>query len=386
MIEKKDDVKKDFDKFQEEIDDKKVKQCYTEHSFNKTNQEKTFISTDGSYNSIKYLDGILYAVSAVTLLSKPDYAIQQESEESDIDVYPATNMDKFNSHISRYMEILEVKNTLKTLKDNEDIIDYILIDGSLQGQLNHFNINQELDSKIENLLIYLIREFEKELNDNTFDVEIDYYKKKSEIELMIRSLINSEEELKDFDYKDKKNDIKEYYMGLELLACITHLITNYSQKIIGISKTSRSNKLFKEDIPDSAVIEYCTNKTGYTEAVVEDSKKLVRPSSANRVRSIEFPLYKDKIMNYKYITLFARLEDKKNVIKIEIPLKDDSHENTILSNIKEILEDLYSCSINGYPYILKRVHDTVVIKNTFMERMEKNYEFTTKKRGREMLN
>ena len=48
MIEKKDEVKNDFDKFQEEIDDKKVKNCYTEHLFNKTNQQKTFISTDGS--------------------------------------------------------------------------------------------------------------------------------------------------------------------------------------------------------------------------------------------------------------------------------------------------------------------------------------------------
>ena len=169
------------------------------------------------------------------------------------------------------------------------------------------------------------------------------------------------------------------------MACITHLINNYSEKIVCISKTSRTNKLFDEKIPDSAVLEYFTTESGYTTPDVTDNKKLVRPLNQNRFTSLEYPLYNDKILNYHYITLFARLENKKHVIKIEIPLKNKNNANKIMDNIVNVLDDLYSCSINGYPYILKKVHDNVVITNKFMDRMEMVYELKNKPKGREVL-
>jgi NurA-like 5'-3' nuclease len=73
------------------------------------------------------------------------------------------------------------------------------------------------------------------------------------------------------------------------------------------------------------------------------------------------------------------------VIKVEIPVKDEDDVDKVKQNIKELLDDLYSCSINGYPYILKKVHDNVVITNKFMDRMEIVYEFTNKAKGREVL-
>ena len=387
MIERKDLIQEEFDSFQEEINTKKVNDIYQEYTFNKENQDKTFISTDGSYNNKTYLDGILYAVGAVTLLSKPNESISQTSEEADVRTYPATNLEKFNHHISTYMEILELKNTLKTLKENEDSIDYILIDGSLKGQLNHFNVNNELNNSIKQVLIAIIREFEDNLNNGTFDVELDYYAHRGHIRKQVIEMASTleDDEFKDFDYSDHELEVQNYYSGLELLACITHLINNYSKKVICISKTSRTNNIFEEKIPDSAVLEYCTTDAGYTIPHVTINDKLVRPLNANRFTSIEYPIYNDKILKYQYITLFTRLENKKHVIKVEIPVKDKDDVDKVKQNIKELLDDLYSCSINGYPYILKKVHDNVVITNKFMDRMEIVYEFTNKAKGREVL-
>ena len=285
------------------------------------------------------------------------------------------------------MEILELKNTLKSLKNNENTIDYILIDGSLRGQLHHFNVNNELNQHIKTVLLSIIKKFEKKLDDNSFDVELDYYNNIGYIKQQViqKAKESNDEELSDFKYENFEDEIQNYYTGLELLACITHLINNYSEKIVCISKTSRTNKLFDEKIPDSAVLEYFTTESGYTIPAVTDNKKLVRPLSQNRFTSLEYPLYNDKILNYHYITLFARLENKKHVIKIEIPLKNKDNVSKILDNIVNVLDDLYSCSINGYPYILKKVHDNVVITNKFMDRMEMVYELKNKPKGREVL-
>ncbi|RAP51764.1 MAG: hypothetical protein BZ137_09710, partial [Methanosphaera sp. rholeuAM130] len=252
---------------------------------------------------------------------------------------------------------------------------------------NHFNVNNELNSHIKNVLMAIIKELENKLDHGQFNVELDYYAnigyiKKQVIEKVEES---NDEELKDFSFDDYEQEIQNYYTALELLACITHLINNYSEKIICISKTSRTNRLFNEKIPDSAVLEYATSEAGYTTPTITDNKKLVRPLDENRFTSMEYPLYNDKILNYHYITLFTRLENKKQVIKVEIPLKDDKNTKTIEKNIENILEDLYSCSINGYPYILKKVHDNVVITNKFMDRMELVYELKNKPKGREVL-
>lgn len=387
MIERKDQIQEEFDSLHEDVDTEKIEDNFNTHIFKKTIQDKTFISTDGSHNNKKYLDGILYAVGAVTLLSRPDECIVQESEEADVRTYTATNLERFGHYISTYMEILELKNTLKSLKNNGDSIDYILIDGSIRGQLNHFNVNNELNHHIKKVLLAIITDFEKKLNDGSFDVELDYYNNIGYIKQQVIEKVKStaDEELSDFKYDDHEEEIRNYYTGLELLACITHLINNYSEKIICISKTSRTNKLFNEKIPDSAVLEYFTSESGYTTPKEIDNKKLVRPLSQNRFTSLEYPLYNDKILNYYYITLFARLENKKHVIKVEIPLKNKDNADKIKDNIVNILDDLYSCSINGYPYILKKVHDTVVITNKFMDRMEMVYELKNKPKGREVL-
>ncbi|RAP52331.1 MAG: hypothetical protein BZ137_08795 [Methanosphaera sp. rholeuAM130] len=387
MIERKDQIQYEFDKLHEDIKIEDVNDKFNPHTFNKTTQDKTFISTDGSHNNKKYLDGILYAVGAITLLSKPDETITQESEESDVRTYPATNIERYNQYISTYMEILELKNTLKTLKTYPDMIDYILIDGSLKGQLNHFNVNNDLNGHIKSVLTAIIKEFEKKLDNGQFNVELDYYANIGYIKQQVIQEVKkwNDEELKDFNYDDYELEIQNYYTSLELLACITHLINNYSKKIICISKTSRTNSLFKEKIPDSAVLEYATSEAGYTNPDITDNKKLVRPLDENRFTSMEYPLYNDKILKYHYITLFTRLENKKQVIKVEIPLKDKDNRKIIENNIEDILEDLYSCSINGYPYILKKVHDNVVITNKFMDRMELVYELKNKTKGREVL-
>ena len=52
--------------------------------------------------------------------------------------------------------------------------------------------------------------------------------------------------------------------------------------------------------------------------------------------------------------------------------------------IVEILNDLQSISVHGYPHILKRAHDEVKIKTKHLERIARNMGLYDKT-GRDML-
>ena len=68
------------------------------------------------------------------------------------------------------------------------------------------------------------------------------------------------------------------------------------------------------------------------------------------------------------------------MLKIEVPSSKNEEE------MIEILEDLKSISLNGYPYILIKAHEEVKIRSKEMDRMILNLELINEKTGRDMLN
>ena len=66
------------------------------------------------------------------------------------------------------------------------------------------------------------------------------------------------------------------------------------------------------------------------------------------------------------------------IIKIELPYEADEDE------IRKILSDLKRDSVEGYPYLLKKAHNEVVIKNKDIDGLSKIIGFYEKS-GREML-
>jgi NurA-like 5'-3' nuclease len=98
----------------------------------------------------------------------------------------------------------------------------------------------------------------------------------------------------------------------------------------------------------------------------------------NVKRQVDFPIENTELSNTPYKTFFAKLEENSNVLKIEIPYDVNTE------NIIDILNDLESISVNGYPHILKKAHDEVKIKSKHLERIARNMGLYDKT-GRDML-
>lgn len=384
-IEKKDEIDEIIENFHKDINREEVKKQFNNYTFTPEKQSKTFISTDGSFNSTKYMPCFVYAIGSNTLISKSGQLIK-EYEGSDILTLPTTQSTKINRTMSRQMDILENKSTLKTIQKHPDEIDYVYIDGSIQGKLQNFRITHELDPQIENYLKSSIISFENQLLNQDFEVELNYPNVKRTLELDIRQILEENEIDKTFE--EIRYDVIEYYEQLELLACIRHIIKYYHQKIICISKTSTTRRFFKEQIPDATVVEYTTKESGYITPQIIEGNRIYITTDDNTIQTIDYPLYNNEIPFYNYVTLFVRFKYRANVLKIEIPvLKEIEADNTI-ANIESILEDISTTCTDGYPHILKKVHDEVVIKNKDMERVINKFpklKELGEKTGRDML-
>ena len=75
---------------------------------------------------------------------------------------------------------------------------------------------------------------------------------------------------------------------------------------------------------------------------------------------------------------YLRLEDNKNIFKVELPYKASNEE------IIRIIEMLKVFSVQGYPYLLNMAHNDVVIKDKNMDELLKIAKIY-QKTNREML-
>lgn len=364
-LNKKHEINNEFTNLRNYINSNELED-FIEWSPNKIKQDKTFISTDGSSNQKKFIAHFVYAVESECIYSKPGQPISKEAQCGDINTFSTAYPEKYNNFISLHMDILELKSTIKTLNKYPNI-DYILLDGSIKGKLNNFKVNTNISKDIRNNLNNHIKLLEKQLEDDSFNLGLYY----DDIKNDLKNEINNK--FPNCTYENIELDIKEYFVSLELLCCINHLMSKYSGQIICIAKSNSTKEFFNQKVPDMAVLEYATTKSGYVKPKITENKKLVVQSDDKKL-SIEYPLYKKEIPTYTYITTFARLEDKKSIIKIEIPLVHMMECPRAKKVISELLNELYSCSINGYPHILKKVHDDVVIKNKDMDKIIHNLE------------
>ena len=79
-----------------------------------------------------------------------------------------------------------------------------------------------------------------------------------------------------------------------------------------------------------------------------------------------------------FTIFYLRLEDNKNVFKVELPYKASNEE------VFRIIEKLKVFSVQGYPYLLNMAHNDVVIKDKNMDELLKLAKIY-QKTNREML-
>jgi NurA-like 5'-3' nuclease len=307
----------------------------------------TICAGDGSINKKSFMGFIFYAIDAECLIYNKNLT---RIESSEIDIIPHHN--HFEDRLRSYMGIFEIKNALKAFQKHD--IDILLFDGSILGNLIR---PSPLEKKLKN-----------ELKDNIKDKYLTILEDELDKELKNSSVgITSSKFSKDIENEfENKIDAMIYLERLENLLIINKLLNN-GMAVVAISKTSTSNEYFESDIPDMAIFDMHSRKEGYT-----------LPKHITVSKREDFPVKNDFFKGLTFTIFYARLEDHKNILKFELPYAADEED------IKEILGLIKNNSAEGYPLLLKKAHNDVVIKKVDLERLTKIIGFMEKS-GREML-
>lgn len=309
---------------------------------------------DGSFNKKKFMGFNFYAVAAESLIYNPDDEVSRLKtiESIELDILPRKSF--VDDRLRNMMSIFELKNALKSFRSYD--IDYYMDDGSILGDLiRPIPIENKIPSHFNRDLINRINE-RLQMETKSEESTITSFKFKNEFKEL---------------FEDKKIDeysLTTYLENLEKLIALRNLL-KYNEKIIAVSKTSTSTDLFHTNVPDMAILDRFTRNEGFTKPIY---KKVT-----NEIKR-DFPIANEFFRGLWFTIFFTRLEYNKNIIKIELPFyarEDD---------IRKILRVIKSNATDGYPFLLKRAHRDVVIKNKDIESLSTIMEFLDKS-GREML-
>ncbi|MHA1793132.1 MAG: DNA double-strand break repair nuclease NurA [Promethearchaeota archaeon] len=307
---------------------------------------------DGSYNRKEFMGFVIYAIGSECVIhdvhSSSGLKMEGGSHVGVLQPY-----DHIKNRLEYYMSIFELKTAIEALRNHS--LDLLLLDGSIQSYL--ITPLPSLVRLSEGVMFDLQKNYLKEIED-----EID----NGGIGITSLKFLDS---LYD-EYGDGSIQAITFLEYLECLLTIRHLLLKYSDKVIGISKKSKVTDYFKKMVPDQAIFEYNFPATGFS-----------RPIEIVNIQKWKYPIYQDFFKSRRISYFFARLERRKNVIKLEFPRKLSSNWK---DEIIELLENLKYISTEGYPYLLKRAHDDVVIRQGDLRQIIKILGIIDKD-GREML-
>lgn len=324
-----------------------VSDNWSEKNITSSDDEFSIGAGDGSFNKKKFLGFNFYAVAAESLIFDGQL---KTIEQSDIDRFPYLSyLDEF---LSNYMSIFELKCCLSSLEEYN--VDYYLIDGSIYGDLqNPFPKGVETSAKAK-----------KELISATLNDFEEMVKNPSDKSVYSPKLFNKYFK----SYQEHKYSYTLYLTTIERLVVLKEILKN-PRKMIAISKSSSNNDIFHSNMPDIAIFDKYTQKEGIS--------KVIRKKVSKDINTT-FPVFDEFFKDLKFTIFYLRLADYKNVLKVELPYEAS------MAEIEEIASKLKKFSTNGYPYLLKKAHNDVVISDKNIKELI-NIAKVREKSGREML-
>ena len=314
--------------------------------FSKSMEDFSIAAGDGSFNKKKFLEFNFCPVDAESLIFDDELRQVEQSE-----IFEIGHVGFLDELLSNYMSIFELKCCLKTLVQYG--VDYYLFDGSIFGDLqNPYPMGAKLPADIrDNMSGGVLSFLEKDILDlSSLDLSFPLIKKV-------------------FTHANKiENDDNVYDLHLSSIEKLLLLkeILMYNEKIISISKSSSSNDIFCSNIPDIAIFDKYTSKSGI-------SRIFYKTVSRN------FPVANDFFNNLEFTIFYLRLVDYKSVLKVELPYHADK--DKVIDIVEIINRDL----VGGYPYLLKKAHNDVVITNNLVDellKIGKVYETTNREQLR----
>lgn len=334
-----------------DIDDKgTISEMWDEISFAPVSEDISLAAGDGSFNKKKFLAFTFYAVCAESVIFDDDFKSLDDSVIDTIENNPF-----IDDLLRLYMGVLETKSAVKALEYCD--IDYYMIDGSLLGDLIRpfpmgISIGRKTRDEIMNVGLDELRESVKLFNSKLEAPKIiDRYYRINKV------------------YKNNIMNYKMFLTSIEHLLLLKELLDN-GRKVIAISKTSTNRDLFNSNIPDISIFDkYTKGKSGMS--------RIIYKRVSNEVK-YNFLVENEFFKNMVFTIFYLRLEDNKNVIKVELPY--EASRNEVLDIIKKIKK----YSSDGYPYLLKKAHNDVVISSKNMDTLASIVNLR-EKIGREML-
>ena len=330
--------------FEKKID---IKSEWNNKKIEPTKFDFILAAGDGSFNKKKFIGFNFYAVGAETLVYTPHAETSRIKtiETVEVDIMP--HQYYIEDRLRNMMSTFEIKTAVKSFDEYD--IDYYMDDGSILGDLiRPIPTEKNIPLAYKN---NILRSIYDNINDDISSIKL-------------------KEEFKDLFENEEidENALLTFLENLEHLMTLKYLLNN-KEKIIAVSKTSTSNDIFHGNVPDIAIFDRFTKDEGYSKPYY---KKVT-----NEVKH-DFPIEDNFFKNLWFTIFFVRLENNKNVIKIELPYyaKDDEIEN--------IISILKSNATDGYPFLLKKAHHDVVIKNKDITNLSQIIELLDKS-GREML-
>lgn len=160
-----------------------------------------------------------------------------------------------------------------------------------------------------------------------------------------------EGEIKGLEQEDE--DIMLSHLIFEKQVYLTELIKRYGSKVVWISKVSRSRDLFHHDLSDVTLLETFTSSPGF-------STTKCRPIVRGEIEGGDPRKDLEKV---EVCSFYARLDKDENVLRFDIIGRSDEQ------FIQQLLSDLQSVSVKGYPYPLVRVHYDVKVSSRDRKRI-----------------
>ncbi|ABR55611.1 DNA double-strand break repair nuclease NurA [Methanococcus aeolicus] len=287
-----------------------------------------FAGGDGSFNKIDYIDYCLYSVGTISYINETGGKIEESIKQWDIDIMLPYKY--VSNRLRLYMINMELKTILWNFINKD--IDYYLFDGSLYSLL----IQTHTYGAPRNL-------------EQNSDLTYCYNSHKKELMEKIYAQLNNNDLSPIYDYNE---DEKILFEQLEYIVLLVEILKNYKNKIIGISKTSKMSIYFENsNMPDMGIFSKGVKKTGYSKPINLVEKQF--NEGINYTINNFKKLYPLENLYYG----FLKLDNNSGLTNITSFCKLD---NEVFSNLKEI-------SVSGYPYVLKKSHETVKISNKSME-------------------
>ena len=318
--------------------------------FKESSEDFTIAAGDGSFNKKKFLKSNFCAIGAESLIYDGEI-----KKIDDADILEINHISFLDELLGNYMSILELKCALRAI--NEYDVDYYMFDESILADLeNAYPRGAELPSKIRNNLDEaLLNEFRRRFEITPFGFVFQQIKERVLADVSVNE---------DFE---EKEDFDLHLSSIEKIILLKEILEN-KKKIISISKTSSDNDLFNWNIPDISILDNLTDK-----------KQGLSKIEYRRVfKNASFQYFNDFFKQLQFTVFYVRLQDNKNVLKVELPYKAS------IGEVIDIIEKINVMAVQGYPYLLNKAHNDVVITDRNIKellKIAKIYETT----NREML-